>query len=66
MRFLIVDDSLPMRRIMTNVLGRLGHRDVIETANGREALDQLDAGPVDFVILVRTDSDGDGTRIILD
>jgi two-component system chemotaxis response regulator CheY len=50
MRFLIVDDSLPMRRIMTNVLGRLGHHDVVEAANGREAIDQLDAGPVDFVI----------------
>jgi two-component system chemotaxis response regulator CheY len=51
MRFLIVDDSMPMRRIMTNVLARLGHSDVVEAANGREALDRLDeAMRVDFVI----------------
>jgi two-component system chemotaxis response regulator CheY len=51
MRFLIVDDSMPMRRIMTNVLARLGHADVVEAANGREALERLEGGtPVDFVI----------------
>ena len=50
MRFLIVDDSIPMRRIMTNVLARLGHTEVVEAANGREALERIDSAAVDFII----------------
>jgi two-component system chemotaxis response regulator CheY len=50
MKFLVIDDSLPMRRIVQNVLARLGHTDVVCAANGREALKRLDAEPVDFVI----------------
>ena len=50
MRFLVIDDSLPMRRIMQNVLARLGHTDVVLAANGREALKRIDSEPIDFVI----------------
>jgi two-component system chemotaxis response regulator CheY len=50
MRFLVIDDSLPMRRIITNVLSRLGHSDVVLAANGREALKRLETEPIDFVI----------------
>jgi len=50
MRFLIVDDSSTMRRIIINTLNKLGHQDVAEAGNGREGLDRLSAGPVDLII----------------
>jgi two-component system chemotaxis response regulator CheY len=50
MRFLIIDDSLPMQRILTNVLARLGHTEVVLAANGREALARLASEPVDFIL----------------
>lgn len=50
MRFLIVDDSIAMRRILTTTLKRQGYEDVVEAANGLEALDCLTASPVDAII----------------
>ena len=50
MRFLIVDDSSTMRRIIINTLNKLGHQDVAEAGNGREGLDRLSAGPVGVII----------------
>jgi two-component system chemotaxis response regulator CheY len=50
MRFLIIDDSVTMRRIIANILMRLGHPEAIHAANGREALDRLGAERVDAVI----------------
>ncbi len=41
LKFLIVDDSPTMRRIVTNTLKRLGYRDIIEADQGQAALDQL-------------------------
>jgi len=42
MKFLVVDDSVTMRRIITNALKRIGHTDVVEASDGRDALDRLD------------------------
>ncbi len=50
MRFLVIDDSMPMRRIVANVLARLGHTDVILAANGREAMKRIEGERIDFVI----------------
>ena len=50
MRFLIIDDSVTMRRIIANILVRLGYPEVLHAANGREALDRLAADTVDVVI----------------
>jgi len=50
MRFLIVDDSSTMRRIIINTLNQLGHQDCQEAGNGKEGLERLDAGPVDLII----------------
>jgi two-component system chemotaxis response regulator CheY len=50
MRFLVVDDSSTMRRIIINTLNKLGHADVIEASNGREAIERAAAGPIDFII----------------
>jgi two-component system chemotaxis response regulator CheY len=51
MRFLVVDDSTTMRRIIINTLNKLGHQEVLEASNGREGMDRLTAGAgVDMVI----------------
>jgi len=49
MKFLVVDDSVTMRRIIINSLNRIGYTDCIEAADGAEALDRFDAS-VDFII----------------
>ena len=50
MRFLVVDDSSTMRRIIINTLNKLGYTDCQEAGNGREGLDAMTASPVDVVI----------------
>jgi two-component system chemotaxis response regulator CheY len=50
MRFLIVDDSSTMRRIIINTLSKLGHQECLEAGNGREGLERLAATEVDLVI----------------
>jgi len=49
MRFLVVDDSATMRRIVVNSLSRIGFADCVEAGDGAEALAVFDAS-VDFVI----------------
>jgi two-component system chemotaxis response regulator CheY len=49
MKFLVVDDSATMRRIVVNSLQRIGFTDVVEAADGIEALKAYD-GSVGFVI----------------
>lgn len=49
MKFLVVDDSATMRRIVVNSLQRIGFTDTVEAGDGREALDRFDAS-VSFVI----------------
>jgi two-component system chemotaxis response regulator CheY len=50
MRFLVVDDSTTMRRIIINTLNKVGYKDCAEAANGREGMDRLAEAPVDIVI----------------
>jgi two-component system, chemotaxis family, chemotaxis protein CheY len=50
MKFLVVDDSPTMRRIVNNTLKGLGYSDIVEAEDGKEALAKLFAGPVDFII----------------
>ena len=49
MRFLVVDDSSTMRRIVVNSLQRIGFTDAVEAGDGEEALAKFDAS-VKFVI----------------
>lgn len=49
MKFLVVDDSATMRRIVINSLQRIGHPECVEAVDGQEALDLFDAS-IDFVI----------------
>ena len=50
MRFLIVDDSSTMRRIIINTLNKLGFADFTEAANGREGIDRLATDAIDMII----------------
>jgi two-component system chemotaxis response regulator CheY len=50
MRFLVVDDSSAMRRILINTLTRLGYTDLLEAVDGREALEKLSSSSVDLVV----------------
>ena len=49
MKFLVVDDSVTMRRIMINALQRIGYTDVVEATDGVEALERLDQS-IGFII----------------
>ena len=51
LKFLVVDDSVTMRRIVTNSLKNLGYDNFIEASDGKEALAKLgiDKG-LNFVI----------------
>lgn len=49
MKFLVVDDSATMRRILVNSLQRIGFADYVEAEDGRQALDKFDAS-ISFVI----------------
>lgn len=50
MKFLVVDDSPTMRRIVCNALQEIGYDDMAEAEDGEDALQKLNADPVDFVI----------------
>jgi two-component system chemotaxis response regulator CheY len=49
-RFLIVDDSLTMRRIVINTLKSIGFEHVVEAENGKDAITKLETVGADFVI----------------
>jgi two-component system, chemotaxis family, chemotaxis protein CheY len=49
MKFLVVDDSATMRRIVVNSLQRIGFSDFVEAGDGVEALAKYD-GSIGFVI----------------
>lgn len=50
MKFLIVDDSPTMRRIICNSLKEIGYTELLEAEDGHQALEKLHITPVDFVI----------------
>lgn len=51
LKFLIVDDSLTMRRIVINSLKNLGYNNFVEASDGKEALEKLSAdSTINFVI----------------
>ncbi len=51
MKFLVVDDSVTMRRIVMNSLKGIGYSDFLQAGDGKEAMDVLNADDsVEFVI----------------
>src|ERR1700748_2356515 len=49
MKFLVVDDSLTMRRIMVIALQRIGFTDAVEATDGHDALSKFDDS-IGFII----------------
>ncbi len=51
LKFLIVDDSVTMRRIVINSLKNLGYENYVEAADGKEAMAKLGIDPtINFII----------------
>lgn len=51
LKFLIVDDSQTMRRIVVNSLKNLGYEDFVEASDGKEALTKLSSDDtINFII----------------
>jgi two-component system, chemotaxis family, chemotaxis protein CheY len=50
MRFLVVDDSTSMRRIIIRTLKELGCTDILEAASANAALPILDQLEIDFIV----------------
>jgi two-component system chemotaxis response regulator CheY len=50
MKFLVVDDSPTMRRIVANSLQTLGVSNIVEAEDGKDAITKLDAETFDFII----------------
>jgi two-component system chemotaxis response regulator CheY len=50
-KFLVVDDSVTMRRIVVNTLKAIGYNKYVEAEHGQEALAKLESdGDINFVI----------------
>lgn len=49
-KFLVVDDSLTMRRIVINTLKSIGYEKVVEAADGKDAMAKLLSEGADFLI----------------
>jgi two-component system, chemotaxis family, chemotaxis protein CheY len=50
LKFLVVDDSLTMRRIVINTLKSLGYDTIIEAGDGKDAIAKLMTEGADFII----------------
>ncbi|MEF8816046.1 MAG: response regulator [Salinibacter sp.] len=50
MKFLIVDDSPTMLRIIRNALQKIGYDDIVEAEDGEDALGKLEDADPDFVV----------------
>lgn len=51
MRLLIADDSRAMRLLLSSLLKQIGYHDLIEAENGQIALDRVQAGGIDTLLL---------------
>ena len=51
MRVLLVDDSRTIRNIQKNVLAEIGYTDVVEAADGLEALSRMAAEKADLILV---------------
>ena len=51
MRIMLVDDSRTMRNIQKNVLAQLGHKEIVEAADGEEALKVAEAESPELILL---------------
>lgn len=64
MKILLVDDSRTIRNIQKNTLKTLGHEDVVEAADGLEALASLAQQKVDLMLVDWNMPNMDGITLI--
>ena len=50
MKFLVVDDSPTMHRIVCNALNEIGFEDLVEADDGVQAMEILEEGGIEFVV----------------
>jgi len=50
MKFLVVDDSQTMRRIVNNALKGIGYDEIIEAEDGKDAIAKLYTEKIEFII----------------
>ncbi len=50
MKVLIADDSISMRKIVSNILVQLGYTEIVETCNGKDAFEMLEKARFDLII----------------
>jgi len=51
LKFLVVDDSITMRRIVINTLKNMGHQQIVEAVDGEDALAKLQVeDDINFII----------------
>jgi two-component system chemotaxis response regulator CheY len=50
LKFLVVDDSITMRRIIMNILKTIGYTDVVQAEDGQDAYSKLYAENPNFII----------------
>lgn len=64
MRILLVDDSRTIRNIQKNTLAGMGHTDVLEAADGQEALTVLAAQRPDLMLVDWNMPNMDGIALV--
>ena len=64
MKILLVDDSRTIRNIQKNVLAQLGHTDIMEAADGVEALKEIEQTRPDLVLIDWNMPNMDGITLI--
>lgn len=64
MRILLVDDSRTIRNIQKNVLAQIGYSDVVEAADGLEALTQIAQNRPDLVLVDWNMPNMDGITLV--
>ena len=64
MKFLVVDDSATMRRIVINSLQRIGFSETVEASDGQEGLDKAKAKSVNLVLTDQNMPKMDGLSLI--
>jgi len=64
MKILLVDDSRTIRNIQKNVLSQLGHTDIMEAADGLEALSQIGTTRPDLVLIDWNMPNMDGITLV--
>ncbi|HOA71891.1 MAG TPA: response regulator [Phycisphaerae bacterium] len=64
MKILLVDDSRTIRNIQKNVLAQIGHTDILEAADGLEALNQIAEHKPDLVLVDWNMPNMDGITLV--